>query len=103
LKYDGVNLQTLYNVFKKTDKSELSSYVNSKPIGKYAKKIWYLYEFLTGDRLDVPDASKGNYVDLLDGEDYCSTPLARPSRRHRVNDNMLGGRSFCPTVRRSAF
>ncbi|RMG79621.1 MAG: cell filamentation protein Fic, partial [Chloroflexi bacterium] len=63
-------------------------------------KIWYLYEFLTGNTLPLDDVKQGNYVDLLEEDKYYTAP-PRPIRRQRVNDNLLGNRYFCPIVRRT--
>jgi len=100
LKYDGVNLSILAALFEKISEEELAAYVRLKPTGKYARRIWFLYEFLTGKSLPVDDARHGNYVDLLEPNDYYTAP-ARPSRRHRVNDNLLGNNRFCPLIRRT--
>jgi Fic family protein len=44
---------------------------------------------------------RGNYIDLLDPNEYYTVTPARQIRRQRVNDNLLGNRRFCPTVRRT--
>ena len=38
------------------------------PTGSYARCIWFLYEWLTGQRLALPDADKGTYVPAVDPE-----------------------------------
>lgn len=101
LKYDGVNMDVLYHVFQVAERSEIEAYVGSKPTGKYARRIWYLYELLTGERLPLSDVDRGNYVDLLDPTQYYTTRPLRV-RRQRVNDNLLGDARFCPVVRRTA-
>lgn len=101
LKYDGANLAILAALFEKVPEDDVVTYVRSKPTGKYARRIWFLYEFLTGKKLPLDDARQGNYVDLLDPDDYYTVSPARPSRRHRVNDNLLGNSQFCPLVRRT--
>ena len=51
--------------------------------------------------LPMDDLKRGSYVDLLDpGQCYTITP-GRRVRRQRINDNLLGGNRFCPTVRRT--
>jgi len=44
---------------------------------------------------------RGNYIDLLDPDEYYTVTPARQVRRQRINDNLLGNRQFCPTVRRT--
>lgn len=101
LKYDGVNLGILAAVFANADAAEIVSYVASKPLGKYARRTWFLYEFLTGKTLPLQDLSSGNYVDLLDEEQYYAVSPAPQVRRQRVNNNLLGDHRFCPTIRRT--
>lgn len=101
LKYDGVNLAILAGIFDVIGVEELTSFVRSKPTGKYARKLWYLFELLTDRRLPVDDLKVGNYVDLLPADSYYTAAPARRSRRHRINDNLPGDASFCPTIRRT--
>ena len=100
LKYEGVNLEILKGVLTAADATELTTFVRGKPSGKYARKMWFLFEFLTGQRLDLPDLSRGNYVDLLEPDRYYAAPSSR-SQRHRINNNLWGDASFCPLVRRT--
>jgi hypothetical protein len=101
LKYDGTNLNILSTLFQKIQPDELAADIRSKPTGKYARRIWYLYEMLLGKPLPLEDLQTGNYVDLLDaGEYYTSTPIA--VSRQRIRDNLLGSRQFCPMIRRTA-
>lgn len=101
LKYDGTNLAILACIFHAADKDEFIAYVKSKPTGKYARRLWYLYELLTGNRLPLDDLTRGNYVDLLITKQYYTNPAARRVGRQRINDNLLGDSRFCPTVRRT--
>ena len=102
IKYDGTNLGILDSLFRVIDEKEFLSFVQSKPTGKYARRLWFLFEFLTGKRLPLADLKHGNYVDLLDATEYYTLASSRQVRRQRINDNMLGGRAFCPTVRRTS-
>src|SRR5680860_1535701 len=45
---------------------DLLEYVRSKPTGKYARRLWFLYEFPTGKTLPLDDLKRGNYIDLAD-------------------------------------
>ena len=101
LKYDGTNLGILAVLFAKTGQEPILEYVRSKPTGKYARRIWFLYEFLTGKNLPLDNLKMGNYVDLLEADEYYTVTAARPVRRQRINDNLLGNRRFCPMVRRT--
>ncbi len=101
LKYDGTNLAILSILFQKAGKEDLLQYVRSKPTGKYARRLWFLYEFLTGKALPRDDLGQGNYIDLLEPDEYYTVIPVRRVRRQRVNDNLLGDHRFCPTVRRT--
>ncbi len=101
LKYDGVNLGVLAALFEVMDTDEITAWILSKPTGKYARRIWFLYEFLTGTKLPLPDLTKGNYTPLLEPDLYYTAAPGRRAQRYRVIDNLLGGKNFCPTVRRT--
>lgn len=101
LKYDGLNLAILASLFRAMDAKEFTDYVQSRPMGKYARRLWYLYELITGQSLPVADLTRGNYVDLLDPETYYTVQRLRQVRRQRINDNLLGDGRFCPTIRRT--
>jgi len=101
LKYDGTNLALLACIFRAVDAGEFTAYVQSAPTGKYARRLWYLYELLTGRRLPLDDLKQGNYVDLLEPDEYYTADPARRVRRQRLNDNLLGDDRFCPIIRRT--
>jgi Fic family protein len=100
LKYDGINLLILKKVFAVVPQDAITEYVLSKPSSKYARRIWYLYELLSGTRLPIPDTIRGEYVDLLNAEEYFTGP-GREVQRQRIRDNLLGDARFCPTIRRT--
>ena len=101
LKYDGTNLAILASLFQKVTQGDFLEYVRSKPTGKYARRLWFLYEFLTGKMLPLEKVKQGNYIDLLEPDEYYTVTPARQVRRQRINDNLPGDQRFCPTVRRT--
>ena len=101
LKYDGVNLAILARVFAATGASQIASYVGSKPTGKYARRIWYLYELFTGEKLPLNDVKRCGYVDLLESEVYITAHTVKGAPRQCINDNLLGDGRFCPVIRRT--
>ena len=101
LKYDGVNLAILTAIFAVVSVSEITAYIQSKPTGKYARRVWYLYELVTGKQLPLDDITRGNYVDLLEADTYVTTNPAKQISRQRINDNLLGDERFCPIIRRT--
>jgi len=99
LKYDGINLAILAGIFEVMPSEEILSYIQSKPTGQYARRLWFLYEFLTGSLLPIDghDLKRIRYIDLLNPAQYYTVTQARPIHRQRINDNLLGDNRFCPT------
>jgi Fic family protein len=100
LKYEGLDLAVLKKLFEATEPQAIAAIVSSKSTGAYARRIWFLYEWLTGTRLDLPDAEKGNYVPVVDSELQWNI-AGENSPRHRVRNNLPGTPSFCPMVFRT--
>jgi hypothetical protein len=100
LKYEGVSLEILAAVFQAVSPREIEAVVRETPTGKYARQIWFLYEFLTGKELDLEPLKIGNYIDVLDEGKYI-TARREPVSRQRINNNLLGDRRFCPLVRKT--
>lgn len=99
-KYDDLNLDFLKSVFEKIPREEVSEFIQQSRAGKYARKIGFLYEWLTGELLDLPQPVRGNYVDLLDEEDYITGNVVK-NPKWKINDNLLGTSAFCPIVRKT--
>lgn len=100
LKREGLHLQLLRTLLPRLPAGQLAAYIQSKPTSAYARRIWFLFEEFSGQRLNLPDVTQGNYVDLLDPRDYYTGPVTRSSR-HRVNINLSGSLAFSPMVRRT--
>ena len=101
LKYEGLDLAVLKRLLDAVGPGEIEALVRSKPTGSYARRIWFLYEWLTGNRLDLPDAARGSYVPVVDPKQQYAA-VAETSPRHRVKNNLPGTREFCPLVFRTA-
>jgi hypothetical protein len=52
LKYEGLDLAVLKRLFQATGTDEIEALVRAKSAGSYARRIWFLYEWLIGRRLD---------------------------------------------------
>src|SRR5208282_5263156 len=90
-------LKALFNVVLPAD---IARIIKAEPTGGYSRRLWFLYEWLTEQKLDIPDATAGNYVDALDSKfQYVAAPTV--SRRHHVRNNLPGTRNFCPLIRRT--
>jgi hypothetical protein len=101
LKYDGIDLAVLTRIFLATDALQLARRIADTPTSKYSRRLFFLYERLTGARLDLPDTLPVSLVDVLDPAKHYTSLAAVSSPRHRVLDNLLGDASFCPIVRRT--
>ena len=101
LKYDGINLEILSAAFEAIPENEITAWITAKPTGKNTRRIWFLFEFLCGKELSLPNQTTGNYIDLLETERYFALSPGRRSPRHRVMNNLPGERLFCPIIRRT--
>jgi hypothetical protein len=100
LRHENLDLLILKRVFDAVPQDIVAAFVRSAPTGAPNRRAWFLYEFMTGRTLDVEDAAEAGFTDLLDGRLYfTATPI--PSRRHKVRDNLLGNRDFCPIIRKT--
>jgi hypothetical protein len=100
LRYDDLNLDFLLAVFHKLDVGELRDFIKSTPSTRYGRRLGFLYEFLTREKLDPNLQVYGNYVDLLDDKKYF-TGIASKNSRWRINNNLLGTENFCPIIRKT--
>ena len=100
LKYDDFNPDFLQEVFQLMQEAEVVAFIEHVPSGKYARKIGFLYEFLTGKQLSIQKTISGNYIDLLEPDKYI-TSKGTKNQRWRINDNLLGTPAYCPVVRRT--
>ncbi len=102
LKYDGTDLALLAKILPAIGAESIARWVQATPQGKYTRRIWYLFELLTGQRLTLAEMTAGNYVDLLERDEYFVLDTPVQVRRQRINDNLLGNGDFGPVVRRTA-
>jgi len=101
-KYEGVELLVLNRLFHKLHESEVHRAIDSEPNGQYSRRLWFLFEWLTGRKLQIPDLQFGNYVDLVDEAlQYSSHNSVENSQRHRIRNNLPGVQAFCPMIRKT--
>jgi len=98
LKYEGINLLIFKKLFLKLSKSEIESIIQLEPLGKFSRKIWFLYEWLLDERLDIPNLTKGNSVKLVDEKLQYTLEDGERSVRHRIINNLPGTKAFCPLI-----
>lgn len=100
LKYDGVNLEILQAVFKKIAAHEIEIAIHQHPGSKYIRVLWFLYEFLTDQTIKAPELGILKHVNVLDADRYFTSKGIK-SRRHKVNNNLIGNKEFCPIIRKT--
>lgn len=98
LKYEGIDLDFLSRLFEKTGPAPIIEWIQREPLGAYARRCAFLYEWLFGVEIEGLDATGGNYVDLLDSRRYLVATNPDNVRRWRVRNNLPGTRAFCPMV-----
>ncbi|MGB8539166.1 MAG: Fic family protein [Acidobacteriaceae bacterium] len=101
LKNEGLDLAILKRLFSIVRPREIEAIVRASPTGGYARRIWFLYEWLLNRRLDLPDATRGNYEPAVDPHQQWAV-AGENSPRHRVRNNLPGTPAFCPLVFRTA-
>ena len=101
IKHQGIRLHFFAVIFKVVDENELTAFIASKPMAQHTRVIWYLYEWLTGNTLNLPALNSGNYVQLFDPKYYFTLSDGVRDKRTRVINNAIGTRDFCPTIRKT--
>ncbi|MCC6241795.1 MAG: Fic family protein [Gemmatimonadaceae bacterium] len=101
LKWEGVNLAVLRALFGAVPETAITEAVRATPTGEQTRRLWFLYEWLTGNVLDLTDAGKVTAVDVVNPRQQFALSRGTLSKRHRVRDNLPGTREFCPLVRRT--
>ena len=101
LKWEGLDLAVLSALFRAVPASTIELAIRETPVGTQTRRLWFLYEWLTGQRLDLPDARKIAAVNVVDPRKQFALSHGEVSTRHRVRNNLPGTREFCPLVRRT--
>lgn len=101
LKHENIDLLVLKRILLAIAPKTIEEIVSKSPTGPVSRRLWFLFEFLTGNTLSLSDVEgRPAAVDVLDSEKYFTVP-GELSRRHRVRNNLLGGIGFCPIIRRT--
>jgi Fic family protein len=101
LKYEGINLLFFKKLFEKIPENEIVDLVQTEYTGQYARKIWFLYEWLMEKQLPIPDLTIKNFIPLVDEAIQYASPVSVNSNRHRVKNNLPGDVNFCPLIYRT--
>lgn len=101
LKREGVDLGVLAALFRAVPREDLVRAFAQQPTGAYARRAWFLYEWLTGEELDLPPVGKVKAVDAIDPARQYGITDGPISRRQKIRNNLPGTPLFCPLVRRT--
>ena len=67
LRYEGLNLELLHLLFAQTGRAEIEDYLRRQPESGFARRLGFLYEWLTGQEINnavVPKAAA--YIPVVD-------------------------------------
>lgn len=101
LRYEGLNLEVLALLFAKTGRHEIEANLAEKPESSFARRIGFLYEWLTGEKLNAAVAPRAAYVRVVDEALQFGLIDGSRDRKFRVINNLPGNRQFCPMVRKT--
>jgi hypothetical protein len=100
-KWEGLDLAVLEALFRKTPAEVIAEAVRTAPTGAYMRRLWFIYEWLRDERLDIADLGKVKAADAVNPIQQVALVSGPISARHKVRDNLPGTREFCPMVRRT--
>lgn len=101
LKWEGVELGVLAKLFKAVNPDDIARIVSETPTGAYARRLWFLYEWLTGHELQLRDLGKVRAVPVVDPELQFALSGGSIVPRQKIVNNLPGTADFCPLVRRT--
>lgn len=102
LKYEGVDLLLFSKLHAQLSSEELLALVNIEPTGQYARRIWFLLEWVSGSPIEgKSNISKKSYVPVLDEKLQFGVSGVK-SVRHLVWNNLPGSSKFCALIRKTA-
>ena len=101
LRYEGLDLEVLALLFRKTGATEIQANLAAQPESSFARRIGYLYEWLTGEEIEARVAPRAAYVSVVDEKLQFGRAGGTRNGKFRVIDNLPGNRRFCPMVRKT--
>lgn len=101
LRHEPFDLGVMIAAMRAIGPTGFEQWGRREPTGSHSRRAWFFYERLLGEKLDLPDVKRGNYVHALNPRQHVGLQTRRNSKRHRVIDNLLGGPKLCPVVRQT--
>jgi len=103
LRYEGLNLEVLALLFAKTGRSEIETNLAEQPESSFARRIGFLYEWLTGEEIKAVVAPRAAYVPVADETLQFALMDGPKDGKFRVTNNLPGNRRFCALVRKTDY
>ncbi|SIS54385.1 Fic/DOC family protein [Zobellia uliginosa] len=98
IKYEGINLLVFKSLFKNISKEAITTILHIEPMGQYSRKMWFLYEWLQQEEIDVQvDLKKRKYIPLLDASMQYAIKGEEVAKQKIIN-NLPGTIDFCPLI-----
>jgi Fic family protein len=101
LKHEVLDLLVLKYILKNFSAEEITQNIEENPKRILSKKIWFYYEFLLNTPLAIDDLPVGKYDNLLDEQKYITSNIPTKSKRHKINNNLIGTSKICPIILRT--
>ncbi|MBL4787404.1 MAG: Fic family protein [Cohaesibacteraceae bacterium] len=102
LQHEGLNLSALERLFNVVPMNRISELIIKQPNGFNKRRLWFVYEWLTGRRLNIEDLGKIRYIPLVDPGIHYGLADGETSSRQKIRNNLPGTQQFCPMVRRTS-
>ena len=99
LKWEGIQLGVLIALFRAVPAADIEAAIQKTPTGAYARRLWFLYEWLMGQELALPPLGKVRAVPVVDPRLQFALSGGAMASRQKVINNLPGTPAFCPMVR----
>lgn len=101
MRNEPFDLCLLAAVMRALPREDLVAWIASEQTSVFSRRAWFLYEFLTGEKLPLPDGPTVKYAPLLDETLHVVGAFQWKDPRTHILVNLLGVQNFCPIVRRT--
>jgi len=101
LKHEVLDLLVLKYILKSFQEEDLTQEIKENPKRIFSKRIWFYYEFLLNKKLLLDDLPISKYDNLVDEKKYITSNNPIKSKRHKINNNLLGTSKICPIILRT--
>ena len=100
LRHEGVDLAILNALFAVMPRNAIEEWVRSEPTGQHARRIWFFYEWLTGQKRSSAGCAQGPLCRSLDEKRQFAVK-GETITRYRIRNNLPGTPEFCPLIWRT--